>query len=111
MAVVYCYRRLGVIDSPIGNGKYVKAIVDMYEERLVDDNLLEHIESIGDYFEAIADPFVLFVNLVDANAYRDVIHDLRMDGCSEKYLEELEKALKLVEGWKKEGFYKVEIEI
>jgi len=111
MAVVYCYRRLGAIDSPIGNSKCVKAIVDVYEERLVDDNLLEHIESIGDYFEAIADPFVLFVNLVDTKAYREVIHDLRMDGCSEKYIEELEKALKVVEGWKKEGFYKVEVEI
>ena len=31
MAVVYCYRRLGVIDSPVGNSKYVYAIVDVYE--------------------------------------------------------------------------------
>ena len=77
---------------------------------MIDDKLLEHIESVGDYFEAIADPFVLFVNLVDTKVYREVIHDLRMDGCSEKYLEELEKALKLIDSWKKEGFYKVEVE-
>lgn len=112
VAIARCFKRLGTIDKNVGENGGVHVIVDYYVYEEVDHSLVEYIESVGDYYDAIADPFIVFPQLIYCGDYRrNVIEELKEEECGEETIEGLEKALEVVHEWQKKGFYKVEIDI